>query len=126
NVLVGTGVMTFWSGDRMATIWRTLGTGINQAHNGYLEQYLNLGYVGVAFIAAIAVSAIFRVRRQLLTNYDAAVLRLCFIVTALLYNYTEASFYGINNLWVLFLAASIEPSAVRCAESVSAIGLRDG
>lgn len=103
----GTGFMTFWNGDRMSTIWATIGPGINQAHNGYLEQYLNLGYVGVAFIILLAVSTLWGLRRQLKVEYPAAILRLCFILIAMLYNYTEASFYGINNMWVLFLAASM-------------------
>jgi O-antigen ligase len=119
SALVGTGFMSFWAGDRMAAIWRALGPGINQAHNGYLEQYLNLGYVGVAFIITIVSAALLNVRTQLRADYPVAILRLCFIVTAMLYNYTEASFYGINNMWVLLLAASIDPSATRRATVVS-------
>ena len=117
NPLIGAGFMSFWSGDRMQTIWDALGGGINQAHNGYLEQYLNLGYIGVGFIIAIIASALLNVRTHLKTDPSAAVLRLCFISVAILYNYTEASFYGINNMWVLLLIASIdvkgEPSGLR-------------
>jgi O-antigen ligase len=108
NAFVGTGFMSFWSGARMATVWKALGAGINQAHNGYLEQYLNLGYVGVAFIIAIALSALFIVLKQLKTDFPGGVLRLCLLSIALLYNYTEASFYGINLMWMLFLVASID------------------
>lgn len=107
NPLVGAGFMSFWTGERMAAIWKVLGAGINQAHNGYLEQYLNLGYVGVAFIIAIVLSALLNVRRQLDQDPAAALLRLCFLVAAVMYNYTEASFYGMNNMWVLLLTASI-------------------
>jgi exopolysaccharide production protein ExoQ len=113
NPLVGAGFMSFWSGQRMAAIWRALGPGINQAHSGYLEQYLNLGYIGVAFIAMIMVSAMFNLRKQLNTDPSAGMLRLCFLTAAALYNYTEASFYGVNNMWVLMLVASIDTSALR-------------
>lgn len=121
NALVGTGFMSFWSGDRMAAVWKALGPGLNQAHNGYLEQYLNLGYVGVAFIVLIAIAGLRSIYRQLHTDYSFGVLRLSFLVMALLYNYTEASFYGINNMWLLFLIAAIEPSAVhqRVTDAVS-------
>ena len=108
NAFVGTGFMSFWSGERMAAVWKALGAGINQAHNGYLEQYLNLGYVGIAFIIAIALSALFSVLKQLKTDFSGGVLRLCLLSIALLYNYTEASFYGINLMWMLFLVASID------------------
>jgi exopolysaccharide production protein ExoQ len=108
NPIVGAGFMSFWTGDRLETAWRLVGAQINQAHNGYLEQYLNLGYIGVAFIAAIIVSGLFKVRRHLSVDPAAGMLRLCFIVAAIVYNYTEASFYGINNMWILLLLGCIE------------------
>ena len=115
----GSGFMTFWNGDRMLTIWQQLGPGINQAHSGYLEQYLNLGYIGVAFIIMIALSTLWTLRRQLKVDYASSILRLCFVLLAMLYNYTEASFYGINNMWVLFLLASINLPGTRAAEQLA-------
>ena len=85
-----------------------VGPGINQAHNGYLEQYLNLGYIGVAFIAVIILSGLLKVRRHLSVDPAAGMLRLCFIVTAVLFNSTEASFYGVNNMWLLLLVGCLE------------------
>jgi O-antigen ligase len=113
NAVVGTGFMSFWMGDRMATVWRQLGSGINQAHNGYLEQYLNLGAIGVAFIAIILVSSLMKIRRQMLFDAPAAMLRLSFVVTAILFNLTEASFYGINTIWLLLLLAALDVSTPR-------------
>jgi O-antigen ligase len=107
NPLIGSGFMSFWAGARMRLIWDQLGAGINQAHNGYLEQYLNLGYIGVAFIGAIILSALVKIRKHLSIDYKAAMPRFVLIVVAVLYNYTEASFYGINNMWILTLIACI-------------------
>lgn len=108
NPMVGAGFMSFWTGARLENVWRLLGPGINQAHNGYLEQYLNLGYIGVAFIAIIMLSGLLKVRKHLSVDPAAGTLRLCFIVTVALYNYTEASFYGMNNMWMLLLLGCIE------------------
>ena len=108
NPIVGAGFMSFWSGARLEEVWRLVGVRINQAHNGYLEQYLNLGYIGVAFIAVIVLSGLLRVRRHLSVDPAAGMLRLCFIVSAVLYNYTEASFYGLNNMWMLLLLGCLE------------------
>jgi O-antigen ligase len=104
--------MSFWSGERMQNIWNALGSGINQAHNGYLEQYLNLGYVGVGFIIVIMLAAVLNIRKHLAVSPSAGILRLCLVVIAALYNYTEASFYGISNMWVLFLAGTIDVQGV--------------
>ena len=109
--VVGVGFMSFWFGDRMGKIWQALGTdGLNQAHNGYLEQYLNLGYIGVAFIGIILLSGLLKVRKCLDVDPPVAMLKLSFIVTAALYNHTEAAFYGINNLWFLLLLGTIDIS----------------
>jgi exopolysaccharide production protein ExoQ len=110
NPIVGTGYQSFWLGERLEIFVEKMGVVFNQAHNGYLEQYLNLGYIGVAFIGIIILSGLSKIRRHLSVDYPSAMLRLCFIVTALLFNYTEASFYGINNIWLLTLFGVIEIS----------------
>jgi len=108
NPIIGTGFMSFWTGERMDQAWRLLGAGINQAHNGYMEQYLNLGYIGVGFIVVIVLSGLLSIRKHLNIDPAAGMLRLCFIVTAALYNFTEASFYGINGMWVMLLLGCLE------------------
>jgi O-antigen ligase len=123
NALVGAGFMSFWSGERMGRIWDEIGAGLIQAHNGYLEQYLNLGYIGVSLIVLMMVVSIIRVRRMFRVNADLALFRLCLLVTAALYNYTEASFYGINNIWLLTLVACIEIEPAREA-ATSAVDRR--
>src|SRR5262245_27234265 len=119
NPIVGAGFMSFWTGARLEEVWRLFGPGINQAHNGYLEQYLNLGYVGIAFIVLIMLSGLFKVRKHLSDDPAAGMLRLCFIVSAVLYNYTEASFYGMNNMWMLLLLGCLEVPRQRQPRSVA-------
>jgi exopolysaccharide production protein ExoQ len=104
----GAGFMSFWSGERMNAIWEQIGPGINQAHNGYLEQYLNLGYVGVGFIIVIILAGLVKIRRHLAVDASAGILRLSFVAVAILYNFTEASFYGINNMWLMLLLGCLE------------------
>jgi O-antigen ligase len=123
NPFVGVGFMSFWTGARLEELWRQVGT-INQAHNGYLEQYLNLGYIGVAFIAVIVLSGFLWVRRHLSEDPAAGMLRLCFIATALLYNYTEASFYGMNNMWMLLLLGCLEVPRQRQPRAVDVSPLK--
>jgi exopolysaccharide production protein ExoQ len=119
NPFIGTGYMSFWSGHRLEIIWGKIGTGIIQAHNGYLETYLNLGYIGVVLIGVIIVSGLLKVRKHLNLDYPSAMLRLCFIVSAALYNYTEASFCGINNIWLLLLLGNIEIRVQQTPERIN-------
>ena len=111
--MVGAGFMSFWTGERMQAIWNVMGTGINQAHNGYLKQYVNLGYVGVVFIVGIMLLGLLKARREINIDHAAGVLTLSCVVVAALYNYTEASFYGINNMWVLLLIGCVDVSGLR-------------
>ncbi len=106
--ILGAGFESFWLGDRAQAVWTKLGSVAVQAHNGYLETYLNLGYVGVAFIGMIMLSALVKIRKHLSVDYPTAMLRFCFVITAILYNYTEASFQGINNMWLLLLLGVFE------------------
>lgn len=127
NDLIGAGYQSFWLGERLVSIWDFVGRTINQAHNGYLEQYLNLGYIGVGFIIAIIISGLFKVKRQLYINYPAGVLCLCFIIISILYNFTEAAFYNINNLWMLLLLSVMEvvPQDNPQEENVQMAGIAD-
>lgn len=102
---IGTGYQSFWVGDRLRLIWEKSGSEILQAHDGYLEQYLELGYMGVGFILALMLTGLAKIRRLCLRDYAAGVLMLCFLVIATLYNYTEASFYAISNIWLLMVLA---------------------
>ena len=106
--LLGAGFMSFWAGERMESIWEHVGALVVQAHSGYIEQYLNLGYVGVAFMLALMIQGLVRARSLAQRNPAAANLRLCFIVAAIAYNYTEAAFYGVNNMWLLFLLGVLD------------------
>jgi exopolysaccharide production protein ExoQ len=115
--LLGEGFMSFWTGERMEIVWGLLGTPVLQAHSGYIEQYLNLGYVGVIFIVLLLAAGLLGARSLARTDAPFAHLRLCFVVTATLYNYTEAAFYGVNNIWVLLLCGVIMVPAAAAREA---------
>src|SRR6266850_1226315 len=45
NPLFGTGFESFWLGPRLERIWSVIWWHPNEAHNGYIEVYLNLGWI---------------------------------------------------------------------------------
>jgi O-antigen ligase len=107
NPMFGTGFESFWLGPRLEELWGRFGWQPNQAHNGYLETYLNLGWVGVCLLAFIV---IFGYRRILdLLRYDPAggQLRLAFFVVVIAYNFTEAAFKSLHPVWLAFLLSVI-------------------
>ena len=57
NPLVGTGYESFWLGPRLKDVWAQTGAGINEAHNGYLEVYLNQGLIGLVLLGGFLIAS---------------------------------------------------------------------
>lgn len=104
NEFVGAGFNTFWAGERLRVSFEKFG-GIFQAHNGYLETYLNGGWVGVGILAGVLVAAYLQIRKRLVVGAPEAGIRLVVLVIAVVYNYSEASFNKIGVLWLLTIIA---------------------
>jgi len=105
NPIVGTGYESFWLGPRLQQIWKVFG-GINEAHNGYLEIYLNLGLIGVFLLCGLLIASYRKIGKQLTSSPPLASLNLAFWTIMLFYNMTEAGFRS-GLMWITFLLAAI-------------------
>ena len=107
NPLIGTGYESFWLGSRLQSFWQTSGLGrINEAHNGFLEMYLNLGLIGLLLVLGFVIASyrtIWR-RRGPLAGFSSLALALWIVF--LFYNVTEAGFRS-GLMWLVFLLAGI-------------------
>jgi len=86
----------------------------NEAHNGYLEIFLNLGWMGVAWLAVIIATGYRRVFRVWRSNASIGGLLLAYFFMGLVYNFTEAAFFKmLAPAWIFFLFAitSVPPSS---------------
>ncbi len=108
NPLVGTGFESFWLGSRLDKIWSNPELyHINEAHNGYLEVYLNLGFVGLALIALLLIAGYRNVVRSLARDPNVGRLQLGYFLIAVTYNFTEAAIRSTDLVWIAFLIALI-------------------
>ena len=101
----GTGFESFWLGERVTSLWSKYLWHPNQAHNGYLEIFLNLGCVGVALLGFVLLWGYRNVVGALHRDPELGGLRLAFFVAAVLYNVTEAAFKMMHPVWIAFLLA---------------------
>jgi O-antigen ligase len=127
--LIGAGYESFWSGSRMAEVWARMGsegTGILQAHNGYIDLYLSLGLIGVSLLILAVLSGVGAIRRRLRSDYASGVLRLILVFVVLIYNYTEATFKPLNNLFVLLLYSIVQVRVHQEGEKPSMATSKDG
>jgi exopolysaccharide production protein ExoQ len=104
--LVGTGFESFWMGERLQRVWDLTAKGIQEAHNGYLEVYLNLGWMGIGLLGVVIVSGYRNAIAVYRRNVDAGRIRLAFFAVALVYNFTEAGFRMMDPVWIAFLLAA--------------------
>lgn len=106
NPIIGTGFESFWTVER-TTIVKEL-FGVNSAHNGYLDIYLNLGFIGIFLFGAIVVTTYRNEIRDLSLHYDFGIFKLTILIIILLYSYTEAYLTGINILYFMFFFISMK------------------
>lgn len=111
STLVGTGFESFWLGERAEALWDKYWWKPNQAHNGLIETYINLGLIGVLLLAAAIVAALMNAIRTLPTQPGVSRLRLALLLAILIFNYTDATFKALHSLYfVFFLLAMAWPT----------------
>ena len=107
NPLVGAGYESFWLGPRLEYFWQYSGLGhINEAHNGFLEVYLNLGIIGLSLLGWFLIASYRTICRRLERFSSFGSLNLALWTTLLFYSATEASFRS-GLMWLTFLMGAI-------------------
>lgn len=120
NPVIGTGFESFWLGDRRQELQSNLYF-LNEAHNGYLETYLNLGGLGVFLVFAMLLATYFKARRELLLDFEWGRFRMGFLLAFILYNWTEAAFRLNAFPFFMFFLIAIDypaPSAIADEETI--------
>jgi len=101
NPFLGAGFNSFWSGERLKYLWEQYE--IIQAHNGYLEIYLNGGILGLILLFVVLATSGWRLSRQIASSEEFPAMQFAFWVVMVTYNYTEAAFAKMGLLWFVFL-----------------------
>ena len=122
NPLVGAGFESFWLSPRIhEKLWQLFpGLPLNEAHDGYIEVYLNLGWIGVGLFARILVDAYRRAVKTFRRAPALGGLLVAFVLTEIAYCLTEAGFRMLTSTWFFFLLAAIEGSRIAAGVAVSA------
>lgn len=107
NPLFGAGYESFWLGPRLKKLWTIYAWNPNEAHNGYIEVYLNLGWVGLIMLTVALLTGYGKLVRGLRLDTNMASLGLAYFVMTIVYNLTEAGFRVFNPVWITLLLAII-------------------
>lgn len=112
NRVFGTGYESFWLGERLKTIERLSGQFPNQAHDGYIEILVNLGWVGISLLGLIIVTGYWKIARAMRRDPVANSIYLAYFVAAIIYNFTEAAFKMTCPVWIFFVWAIVSASSI--------------
>jgi O-antigen ligase len=108
NPLVGAGFESFWLGERLEELWKIFPFQPVQAHNGYIETYLNLGLIGVLLLVMLLIATFWKAKRALTSDETFGRFRMGFLMAVVLFNYTEASFKALHLVWFVFYIIALD------------------
>ena len=115
NPIGGAGFETFWLGPRVARVFAMIAGGralaaANEAHNGYIEVYLNLGCLGLVLIALVLGHGYGRSVSAFSRDSTLGALLIAYVVTAAFFNITEADFRILSVEWFFLLLSLLAAS----------------
>jgi O-antigen ligase len=75
---------------------------LNQAHNGYIETYLQLGLIGVFLLAGTLFSGVQKMLNSLADNFDLGCFRISVFLAIAFVNISESTYLrGDHHLWLM-------------------------
>jgi len=118
NPLIGAGFESFWLGNRLRVLWAEYAFRPTQAHNGYIEIYLNLGLIGLCLLGGVLYASYKNIKTRLTLSGDSGTARagdaafatfgMAYLVAYILYNMTEGTIQALNFLFIIFLIVAIK------------------
>jgi len=105
NPLIGVGYESFWLGPRLYKVWQFY-PGINEAHSGYIQMYLQLGLVGLFLLIWFLISTYLRIWRKSDIDAELVPFSMALWTVLVFYNLSEAAFGG-GLLWLTLLLGTI-------------------
>lgn len=103
--LLGVGFGGFWIGRDANIPWNANMTWVlGEAHDGYIETYLQMGLIGAFLLAVVLITTMPKLLDGLPENFDFGCFRVTLFLTILLINITESTYIrGDHHLWLILM-----------------------
>ena len=124
NRVFGAGYESFWLGSRLQMMWDAFpGNKLNEAHNGFIEILITLGWLGEVLLGIVIAMGYRNVVVCFRRDPGFGSLRIALLLSAIITGLTEAAFRVMGPPWIVFLLASAAPMpAVRKIVSRERVG----
>ena len=104
NPILGTGYGGYWGLVANAYSYHH---GVKQSHNGYLDVYLQVGWLGIFMLLAFLKEFFKKVQKTLKFSRKIGIFGTCFVLQLLIYNYSEAAFIQASLMWTVTIFIAI-------------------
>lgn len=106
--VLGAGFGSFWTSENISILWQKFDWGPESAHNGFLDVYLDLGFIGIIFLIGFITQAYRNVMNRLTIDYTYSVFQVMLFLMSIIYNFTESSFLRPSSLlWIVLLLVTV-------------------
>jgi O-antigen ligase len=104
--IFGTGFCSFWSDEKYLSQLPYFVA--FSAHNGYLEVYIDGGFIAVSLLVLLLGVTAVRISKELRSGSTYAVMRYVALITAVVANFSESYFERMTAVGFLFILAAVE------------------
>ena len=105
--IIGTGFCSFWSNNYyLAKLPEWVGF---SAHNGYLETYIDGGFIAIFFLTVMLLAVGLRINSKLVDGGNYALFRFAVLLVMIVANFSESHFGRMSPLGFVFLLAALDP-----------------
>ena len=117
NPLIGAGFYNFWGGPGGEAIRETMRTGVPNAHNGYLDTYLDGGFISLVLLFCLLLASGKRIIRSAARDgYHG--LRFAFLIIAIVVNLAESNWGRISAVWFTTILVCLDFPFLKASETL--------
>lgn len=108
NPMIGSGYGGFWVESIYAQLSDKVDNAPKEAHNGYLETFANLGFIGLGLLAFVIIQSLVSAASTIRSDFEYGCLRLSILIMVVVMNWSEATFpRGMHLWWFGFLVVAV-------------------
>jgi O-antigen ligase len=121
NPAIGVGYYSFWTGERLTRVSEGYYYVLNEAHNSYLETYLDGGFIGVFILAMLLASNLLRHMKRLQDGdlQGGHAFGIAVGIVAAIYGCTESIFSRLDLIWFVLLLTACHYTQAAVASAAS-------
>ncbi|MEI7635683.1 MAG: O-antigen ligase family protein [Syntrophus sp. (in: bacteria)] len=102
NPLLGHGFGGFWTDEMIGAAH-----GASDAHNGYLDTILNIGFTGLMFSSIFLISSSRKAQMEMMQDFDWGIFWFCIVLMTVVHNISESSIGKLTGLMSILIFVNI-------------------